>query len=222
MSNRRTPFKILYKPVPPFSLTGHNTALLISDLQRLTVDNRGGIFKLSSLKGVSSEFKDYYVSMQKVVDNVSKILERSRQLGLKVIFTRIVSKNKDGTDIGPHTSIWDETHPYDPHDETLTLPNKRNELILDKVCSNPFNCTELERLLRTLDVMYIILCGVRSPGYLNTIAFDAADRGFCVLMVSDACAGGTPNGTRQLTGGLIRVRNTRSILEMLETIEGVE
>jgi len=209
---------MLHKPVPPFPLTIYNTALLISDMQRLTVDDKGGIAKLCRLKGVISEFKDYYVSMQKVVDNVSKILERSRQLGLEVIFTRIVSK-KNGADIGEHTSIWDENFPYNPDDGALSIPNKENESVLDKACSNPFNCTKLEMLLRKLDVKYIILCGVRSPGYLNTIAFDAADRGFGVLVISDACAGGTPSGTRQLTNGLIRVRNTRSILEILENVE---
>jgi len=219
LSIERTPFKMLHKPAPPFPLTIHNTALLISDLQRLTVDDKGGIAKLSRLKGVISEFKDYYVSIQKVVNNVSKILERSRQLGLEVIFTRIVSKKKDGADIGQHTSIWDENFPYNPEDEAFSIHNKENEPILDKVCSNPFNCTELDNLLRTLGVEYLILCGVRSPGYLDTIAFDAADRGFGVIVVSDACAGGTPNGTQKLTGGMIRVRNTRSILETLEYVD---
>lgn len=221
MSNRRTPFKILYKPVPPFYLTVDNTALLISDLQRLTLCEKGGIAKLSYLKGVTSEFKEYYESVQRTMVNASKILERSRQLGLNIIFTRIVSRENDGTDIGRQTSIWDESFPYDPDDEALSIPNEKDEIILDKVCSNPFNCTEIEVLLRKLGVEYIILCGVRSPGYLNTIAFDAADRGFGVIVASDACAGGTLNGTQRLNGGLIRVRNTRSILEMLETVEKV-
>lgn len=219
MSNRRTPFKILYKPVPTFYLTVDNTVLLISDLQRLTVCEKGGIAKLSGLKGVTSEFKEYYESVQRAVVNASKILERSRQLGLNIIFTKIVSKEKDGTDIGRQTSIWDESFPYDPDDEALSIPNEKDETVLDKVCSNPFNCTELEELLLNLGVEYIILCGVRYPGYLNAIAFDAADRGFGVIMISDACAGGTLNGTQRLNGGLIRVRNMRSIIEMMETIE---
>ena len=207
--------------MPPFYLTVDNTVLLISDLQRLTVEEKGGIAKLGRLKGVTSEFKDYSESVQRAVVNASKMLERSRQLGLKTVFTRIVSKKKDGTDIGSQTSIWDESFPYDPADETLSIPNEKDEPVLDKVCSNPFNCTELEGLLRTFDIEYIILCGIRSPGYLNTIAFDAADRGFGVIVASDACAGGTQNGTQRLRGGLIKVRNTRSVLEMLETLEEV-
>ena len=59
MSNRRTPFKILHKHVPAFELTSSNSALLISDLQKLTVDKEGGWAKLARLKGVASEFEEY-------------------------------------------------------------------------------------------------------------------------------------------------------------------
>ena len=116
------------------------------------------------------------------------------------------------------TSIWDEDFPYNPDDEILSFSHRKDEIVLDKVCNNPFNCTELENLLDDHNIRYLILCGVRTPGYLNTIAFDAADRGFGVIVVSDACAGNAPNGTQQLTGGLIRVRNTRAILELLDYI----
>ena len=218
MSNRRTPFKILHKPVPAFDLTSNNTALLISDLQKLTVDEEGGWAKLARLKGVSSEFEDYHAYLQRAVKNTSIILERCRQQGIKVIFTRIVSKTKDGADIGRQTSVWDEGFPYDPDDEILSFPNGKNDIVLDKLCSNPFNCTVLEDLLHDLGVMYLILCGIRTPGYLNALAFDAADRGFGVIVVSDASAGGVSNGTQRLTGGLIRVRNTRAILELLEDV----
>ena len=209
---------MLYKPVPTFHMTADNTVHLILDLQKLVLEEEGGIAKLASLKGLTSEFKDFYQSMKISLENIRTMLERCRQLGIKVIFTRIVSKTGDAADIGPHTSIWDESFPYDPDDEALIIPQKRGELVLDKVCSNPFNCTDLEDMLSDLGVKYIILCGVRSPGYLNTVSFDAADRGFGVIMVSNACFGGTPGGTSGLEGGLIRGRSTQSVLEMLESI----
>lgn len=218
MSNRRTPFKILYKPVPAFELTSLNTVLLISDLQKLTVDEEGGWAKLARLKGVTTEFENYLAYLQRAVKNTSVILERCREHGIKIIFTRIVSKTKDGADVGRQTSVWDESFLYDLDDEILSFPNKKNDIVLDKVCSNPFNCTCLEDLLHDLGIRYLILCGVRTPGYLNVVAFDAADRGFGVIVVSDASAGGVSNGTQRLTGGLIRVRNTRAILKLLEDI----
>ena len=218
LSNQRSPFKILYNPVPPFDITYENTALMISDLQRLTVNEKGGISRLAQLKGVSSEFKYYYESIQNVVENTRSILKMCRQIGFNVIFTRIASKISDGTDIGRNTSIWNKTFPYNPEDATLILQPDKRDIVLDKVCDNPFNCTKLERLLINLGIKYIIICGVRTPGYLNVIAFDAADRGFGVIVVSDACTGGVLGGTRNLTGGLLRNRSTRSVLEILEQV----
>ena len=51
-------------------------------------------------------------------------------------------------------------------------------------------------------------------------AYDAADRGFGVLIVSDAIAGGVIENTSGMTGGLIRVRPSRSVHELLDAIEG--
>jgi nicotinamidase-related amidase len=215
MSNRRTPFKMLYKPVPKFHLTKDNTALLILDMQKL-IDSDGGMAKLGSLKGLTSEFKDFYESLEGAKKNIHALLQRSRNLGIKVIYTRIVSSTGNAADIGPQTSIWNESFPYDPTDEDLILPHQKDELVLDKICSNPFNCTNLEEILRELSVRFIILCGVRTPGYLNTVAFDAADRGYGVITVSDASVGGIKDGTRNLGGGLIRVRTTQSVLDILE------
>jgi nicotinamidase-related amidase len=219
MSNRRTPFKMLYQPVPKFNLTADNTVLLILDMQKL-IDSDGGMAKLASLKGLTSEFKDFYESLEGAKENIQSILQRGRNLGIKVIFTRIVSSSGKAADIGPQTSIWDESFPYNPADEGLILPYQKGELILDKICSNPFNCTNLEDILHELGVRFIIICGVRTPGYLNTVSFDAADRGFGVITVSDASVGGIKDGTRNLAGGLIRVRTTQSVLDMLEAIGG--
>jgi nicotinamidase-related amidase len=217
MSNRRTPFKMLYRPVPTFHITADNTVLLILDIQKL-IDSEGGIAKLAGLKGLTSEFKDFYESLEGAIRNIRSLLQRSRQFGIKVVFTRIISKTGNGADIKPHTSIWDESFPYDPADEALIIHQKKDELVLDKMCSNPFNCTNLEEILRDLGIKYIILCGARTPGYFNIVSFDAADRGFGVITVSDASVGGIPDGTRSLTGGLIRVRSTQSVLDKLEII----
>jgi nicotinamidase-related amidase len=217
MSNRRTPFKMLYRPVPTFHITADNTVLLILDIQKL-IYSEGGIAKLAGLKGLTSEFKDFYESLEGAIRNIRSLLQRSRQFGIKVVFTRIISKTGNGADIKPHTSIWDESFPYDPADEALIIHQKKDELVLDKMCSNPFNCTNLEEILRDLGIKYIILCGARTPGYFNIVSFDAADRGFGVITVSDASVGGIPDGTRSLTGGLIRVRSTQSVLDKLEII----
>ena len=136
---------MLQKPIPLFDLTWDNIALILLDFQRLKVDLDGGVSRLAKLKGVMSEFKDYYVSTVDAVDNIRCILEKCRQLGIKIVFTRIASSSGDGMDIGDHTSIWGEGFPYSVEDEDLILPNTDGEWVIDKRCCNPFNCTDLEK-----------------------------------------------------------------------------
>ena len=96
------------------------------------------------------------------------------------------------------------------------------DIVIDKTCDNPFNCTGLEDVLTNLNSSYIIVCGVRGGGYLNTTALDAADRGFGVIVVSDAVASEIYHGTHpmveSLNGGLIRVRLTSSLIEELSEL----
>jgi nicotinamidase-related amidase len=206
--------------VPKFNVTPENTALLILDLQRLNIDESGGISRLAKVKGVTSEFKDYFLLTHRMVLNTKSILERCRKLGFTVIFTRIVSNTGNGSDIGRNASIWDTDFPYDPKDEKLIFSPKEGEIVFNKTCYNPFNCTNLESTLRNRNIQYLILSGVRSPGYLDITAYDAADKGFGVLVVSDAVAGGVLNNTSNMTGGLLRIRSSRLVHELLDTIEG--
>ena len=220
LSRRRTPFNILRKPVPEFNVTPENTALLLLDLQRLNTEESGSISRLANEKGVTSEFKDYFLITRRMVLNTQSILERCRKIGFTVIFTRLVSVTRDGSDISSNSSMWGIDFPYDPEDEKLVFTPAKGEIVLNKTCDNPFNCTQLDATLRNRNIQYLIICGVRSPGYLDMTAYDAADRGFGVLIVSDAIAGGVIENTSGMTGGLIRVRPSRSVHELLDAIEG--
>jgi nicotinamidase-related amidase len=208
---------MLQKPIPLFDLSIDNLALIILDLQRLKVDLDGGVARLANLKGVMSEFKDYYESADDVLNNIRCILEKCRQLGIKIVFTRIASKSGDGMDIGEHISIWSDGFPYRLENEDLVLPMVEGELVIDKRCCNPFNCTDLEEKLRNSDIRYIILCGAGTPECMQSTCFDAADRGFGVLFVSDAILG-FQSSVGNVSGGLVKIRSTELILEVLEEI----
>ena len=217
MSNQRIPFKMLHKPIPLFDLSLDNVALIVIDLQKLKVDLDGGVARLAKLKGVISEFKDYYESVDDVLENIRCILEKCRQIGITIVFTRLASSGGDGSDISDHTSIWDESFSYSIEDEDLILPNMDGELVIDKKCCNPFNCTDLEKKLRNRDIKYIILCGAATPECMQSICFDAADWGFGVLFVIDAILG-LQGSVSKVSGGLVKIKSTYSILEILEDI----
>ena len=220
MAIRRQPFKLLYNPVPPFNMSIDNTALLILDVQRFTVDESGGLAKLAREKGIISEFKDFFESVKTMISNIQLILSKCRDLGIRIIFTRLVLTNENVHDTNIQNKARGINKIFSLEDSHFldNLYPKKNEIIIDKKCDNPFNCTKLEYILRKMGVKYLLICGVLSPGYLNTTALDAADRGLGIVAISDACAGGVRGGTQFLTGGLIRVRSTHSVMEYLSSI----
>ena len=222
MAARRQPFKLLNNAVPPFDITVTNVAFVIVDVQHLTVDESGGFARIAREKGIISELKYYYDSVSKMIPNIRSILSRCRELGIQVVFSRLVSSSKKGHDLSLQNQVKGITVPHNSEDSRFirNLCPEKGELVINKKCDNPFNCTDFEDIIRDKGIRYLIICGVISPGYLNTTVLDAADRGFGVTVASDACAGGVRGGTRYLTGGLVRVRSTKAILSLLSTLNG--
>jgi ureidoacrylate peracid hydrolase len=63
-----------------------------------------------------------------------------------------------------------------------------DEIVITKTCGGVFNCTNIEYVLRNLEVRNLIVTGVVMSGCVEVAVRDASDRGFSVLLVSDACA----------------------------------
>ena len=74
----RAPFNLLYKPVPSFDLFVENTALIIMDVQHLTVDKKGGVASLAWERGVLGEFKEYCDLVETMISNIHLILAHNK------------------------------------------------------------------------------------------------------------------------------------------------
>jgi nicotinamidase-related amidase len=98
-------------------------------------------------------------------------------------------------------------------------PDSQTESVLTKRTLSPFASTQLHETLTGLGVRYLVLAGVMTGWTIELTAREAADRGYGVQVVSDACPGETyaihDFVMAQLYGGLIRVRPTVAVLEML-------
>jgi nicotinamidase-related amidase len=103
---------------------------------------------------------------------------------------------------------------------TLAPPaESRNETALVKHTLSPFASTPLASILHDLGIRHVVLAGVITGWSVELTAREAADRGYGVQVASDACPGETyaihDFVMTQLVGGLIRVRSTGAILQML-------
>ena len=71
-----------------------------------------------------------------------------------------------------------------------------NEIVLPKTSSGVFNSTAIDYVLRNLGTRHLIVCGVVTDQCVDMAVRDAADRGYLVTLVEDACATHTRNATR--------------------------
>ena len=77
------------------------------------------------------------------------------------------------------------------------------ELVFDKNTSSAFHTTPIDLYLRNMQVDTLVLTGVASDQCVLATAIDAADRGFHVIIATDACANldpGSAEATQILFG----------------------
>lgn len=66
------------------------------------------------------------------------------------------------------------------------------ELVVDKNSSGAFNSTAIDHYLRAFEVHNLVICGEATSRCVENTARSAADRGYNVILVSDACADHVP------------------------------
>jgi ureidoacrylate peracid hydrolase len=90
-----------------------------------------------------------------------------------------------------------------------------NEIWLPKGSSNVFVSTNIDYLLRCLEVRQLVICGVVTDQCVESAVRDACDLGYLVTLVPDACATYTQarhDNTLRAIKGYCRQRTTDELL----------
>lgn len=178
------------------SLQKHNTALLCIDMQYLDSARGYGVFADALSSGLPPESQDYYFDRLSnlVFPNVYQLQEAFRANRLEVIHTRIQSMTQDGRDRGPgHKRLGLHAAPGSKEAEFIPeVAPKGDEIIINKTASGVFNSTNLEYILRNMNIEGLFVVGVYSNECVSTAIRDACDLGFHVTLISDAVATVTP------------------------------
>jgi len=178
------------------SIEKHKTALLVIDLQYLDAAPGFGVFADAEKSGVPKEAQEYYFKRldHVVLPNVRRLQDNFRDLNMEVIHTRIMSMTKDGRERSAgHKRLNLHSPPGSKESEFLVeVAPKGDELIINKTASGVFNATNLEYILRNMDITGLFICGVYTNECVSTTVRDACDRGFYTTMINDACATVTP------------------------------
>ena len=219
----RTPLRMLFPPIPAFPLREGRAALLVLDYQPFMVDRTVGLGRMAEERGIARELDEYYEQVEFGLKNTADLVQAFRAASLPIVFTRLAAPPLD--EVPASISAYGGELPAEDNPEaqivaSLMPPSGGDaETILTRPTLSPFVSAPLVDILTSLEIDYLVLVGVMTGWAVELAAREAADRGYGVLVASDACPGETyaihDFVMTQLVGGQIRVRSTEAILEML-------
>lgn len=113
--------------------------------------------------------------------NAAKLLAHWRVNGWPIFHIRHISIEANSPLSGEGTAFKPEVAPRD------------DEAILEKSVNSAFIGTDLEIRLRDAKITDLVICGLTTPHCVSTTTRMAANLGFNVKLVADACASFTSN-----------------------------
>ena len=167
----------------PFA-TDH-TALLLVDMQRAWLEPQFD-------PHLSEPDAEYFLqrTRKQVVPKQQRLLGAFRQAQQNVLHTIIESLTADGRDRSLDHKLSDMHLPKGSvHAQVIAeLTPTENEIVLPKTSSGVFNSTNIDYVLRNLQTRHLIIAGIVTDQCVDMAVRDAADRGYLVTLVEDACA----------------------------------
>jgi nicotinamidase-related amidase len=111
-------------------------------------------------------------------NNIARLIERCRNEGYEIIYTKIKALTKDGRDKSKiHKDLLDYSKGTKDTEIIEELKPLDDEIVLTKTCSGVFNGTNINQLLINLGIQNLIITGVVTNQCVDTAVRDAADRG---------------------------------------------
>lgn len=195
------------------------TALLLVDMQRIWLEP--GADPDHPELGPDHYF--YRQTATETIPNQERLLKAARANGVEVLHTIIQSLTEDGRDRSlDHKLTPIHIPPSLPEGLPIApLAPVGDEIMLPKTSSGIFNSTNVDYLLKNLGIRYLIVVGVLTDQCVDMTVRDAADRGYLVTCVSDACATRTQERhdiALKAFGGYCWVTNTDTAVARIEAM----
>ena len=218
--NLHDPFYDLF-PRPSFgSISPGKTALLTIDLQYLDAHAEGWIGRIAQDAGKPEIMQERWDNINAILPNVRRCQDAFRAAGEEVIHVRVAYRTDNGRDAGkafmPDAEL--EPVPRDDRDDLLLpeVAEQGDEMIFSKTSASVFNSTAIDNVLKRMGITHLVMTGIVTEGCVELSSRDAADRGYTVTLVNDACTSSTrelhENALVRMTdGGFIASRTTDEI-----------
>ena len=146
------------------------------------------------------DVQNYSKKNSAIVPQCLRLREFFHQHGLEVIYLRVGSLLPGRRDMHRKRAIaWMVTPEGDPpmpmdvhpgthnHDIVEELLPLDGELVINKNSSGAFNSSSIDRYLQAMGVQNLVFCGSATSRCVDNTARGAADRGYNVMLIEDAC-----------------------------------
>lgn len=200
------------------------TALISVDMQN--VDCAASARKAPLPPGPEYDGKRYFHDRLErlVIPNQQRLHAAARRLGIENIYVVIESLTRDGRDRGLDHRISGIHNPRGSWEAQVIdeVAPAEDDIIIRKTASGPFGTTNLDYVLRSMGLSYLIVFGILSDQCVENTVRGGADLGYLVTLVTDACA--TYSQERQEASeralkGYCRMRTTDELLAEFETLQ---
>ena len=199
------------------------TAVLVIDVQEYCSRAGQGVFA-----GTSRSELPYFFDRvdQTMVPNIAILLKAARQACTEVIYTVIEALTFDGRDQSLDYKLRGPLFVPKGHSSAAVLQEimpDADDIILPKTSCSVFCSTNIAYVLRNLGVRYLLVRGQLTNQCVESAVRDAADLGFLVTVVDDACAAKSAeehaSGLHNMKG-FARVMSTKDLqAELLEQVQ---
>jgi nicotinamidase-related amidase len=177
--------------LPPYPVDdASRTAMLVVDMQYLDAHSDYGLGLRARELGTAHFLEGYFEQVKSATAVIARLLDACRDAGVEVIYCTIAARTRDGRERSRVHKDNELLAPIGSRDAEVLdeLRPRGDEIVLNKTCGGVFNSTEIDYILRNLGIETLIVTGVVTNGCVETAVRDAADRGYKVILVPDACA----------------------------------
>jgi nicotinamidase-related amidase len=202
------------------------TCLLTIDMDHGDVHPDFGLGALARRKGMFDEMAWYYEAVKAIVPRIRGIQDTCRAGGIEVVHTRWSELTRDGRDACARNKSRGIAQPWSSQEAQIVpeVAPVGDEIVFSKSTSSAFTGTSIDRVLTWMGIDTIVMVGVVTNGCVELTARVAADLGYRVVLVGDACAAHTAflhdNALRRMDDGYIHVTQADEVARALHAAGG--
>jgi nicotinamidase-related amidase len=168
------------------------SALIVVDMQYATGHRDGPLAQRMKEQRLNTTDWRFARIHELVIPNTRHLIDKMRTAGGEIVYVTVGAGMKDCRDAPPHMrAMFEDMGNYEgsrAHEIIDELKPEPRDHIVRKTSIGAFASTGIDHLLRMLDCESLFMTGVSTNMCVETTAREAADRGYAVTMVEDACA----------------------------------